>query len=61
MSRPAPSGLPEGEPYKLSADDYFRMVEADIIPPDRRVGLWEGRLYEKMAKKAQALRAPRTG
>ncbi len=47
----APSGLPEGEPYKLSADDYFRMVEADIIPSDRRVGLWEGRLYEKMAKK----------
>jgi Uma2 family endonuclease len=47
----APAGLPEGIPYRLTADDYFRMVEADIIPPDRRVGLWRGRLYEKMAKK----------
>ena len=43
--------LPEGVPYRLSADDYFRMVDADIIPADRRVGLWKGRLYEKMAKK----------
>ena len=47
----APADLPEGVPYRLTADDYFRMVEADIIPPDRRVGLWRGRLYEKMAKK----------
>ena len=44
------SGLPEGVPYRLSADDYFRMVDADIIPPERRVGLWEGYLYEKMGK-----------
>ena len=47
----ASSGLPEGVPYRLSADDYLRMVDAEIIPPERRVGLWEGRLYEKMAKK----------
>src|SRR4051794_13957460 len=46
----APASLPEGVPYRLSADDYFRMVEADIIPSDRRVGLWNGQLYEKMAK-----------
>lgn len=43
--------LPEGVPYRLSADEYFRMVAADIIPPERRVGLWEGHLFEKMAKK----------
>lgn len=49
-SEPLP-GRPEGVPYRLSADDYFRMVESDIIPPERRVGLWEGQLYEKMAKK----------
>jgi Uma2 family endonuclease len=42
--------LPEGVPYRLSAEDYFRMVDTDIIPNDRRVGLWEGRLYEKMPK-----------
>ena len=47
----APTGRPEGVLYRLSADEYFRMVESDIIPPDRRVGLWEGQLYEKMAKK----------
>ena len=44
-------GRPEGLPYRLSANDYFRMVDADIIPTERRVGLWEGYLYEKMAKK----------
>jgi len=47
----APAGLPEGVPYRLTAADYFRMVEEDIIPYDRRVGLWRGQLYEKMAKK----------
>ena len=46
-----PAELPEGVPYLLSAKDYFRMVDADIIPSERRIGLWKGRLYEKMAKK----------
>jgi Uma2 family endonuclease len=45
-----PNGLPEGVPYRLSAADFFRMVELDIIPRERRVGLWEGQLYEKMGK-----------
>ncbi len=44
-------GHPSCVPYRLSADDYFRMVDADIIPSERRVWLWEGQLYEKMAKK----------
>ncbi|MFO0949910.1 MAG: hypothetical protein U0835_01920 [Isosphaeraceae bacterium] len=47
----APSGHAWGVPYRLSSSEYFRMVDAGIIPPDRRVGLWEGQLYEKMAKK----------
>ncbi len=47
----ASASLPEGSPYRLSADDYFRMVEADVFPPDRHVGLWKGQLYEKRAKK----------
>ncbi len=42
---------PEAMPYRLTADDYFRMVDDGILPHDRRVWLWEGRLYEKMAKK----------
>jgi Uma2 family endonuclease len=40
-----------GVPYRLTADDFERMIETGIIPDDRRVGLWEGRLYESMAKK----------
>jgi Uma2 family endonuclease len=51
QTAPTHAGPPEGIPYRLTAAEYFRMVEHDIIPPDRRVGLWEGQLYEKMAKK----------
>ena len=43
--------LPEGMPYRLTAQEFFQMVEADILPPKRRIALWEGQLYEKMAKK----------
>jgi Uma2 family endonuclease len=50
VAAPPDTGLPEGVPYRLSAADYFRMVELDIIPRERRVGLWEGQLYEKMGK-----------
>ncbi len=46
-----PSSLPEGMPYRLSAEDYFRMVDAEIIPIERRVALWEGRLYGKRWRK----------
>jgi Uma2 family endonuclease len=35
----------------MSAAEYLRAVEAGVFPVDRRIGLWEGRLYEKMAKK----------
>src|SRR5437868_3140370 len=42
--------LPEGVPYRLSAEDYVRMVDVDIIPLERRVGVWNGQLYEKMPK-----------
>jgi Uma2 family endonuclease len=47
---PPASVLPEGLPYRLTAADYIKMVDADIIPSDRRVGLWEGHLYEKRPK-----------
>jgi Uma2 family endonuclease len=38
-------------PYHLSAEVFLRMVETEILPRDRRVYLWDGVLYEKMAKK----------
>ena len=37
-------------PYPITADQYVAMVEAGIIPYDRPVYLWGGRLLEKMAK-----------
>ncbi len=37
-------------PYDLTVDLFSQMVEAGIIPQDRRVFLQNGRLYEKMAK-----------
>ena len=37
-------------PYDLTVDLVSRMVEAGLIPRDRRVFLRNGRLYEKLAK-----------
>ena len=36
--------------YPISSDVYDKMVEIGLIPTERRVYLWAGRLYEKMAK-----------
>ncbi|WP_435009437.1 Uma2 family endonuclease [Tundrisphaera lichenicola] len=46
----APSS-PVDVPYLFSVDDFYRMIDNDIFPDDARVGLWEGRVYEEMAKK----------
>jgi len=43
------SGFEEGL-YPITSDVYLQMVEQGLIPHDRRVFLWGGRLYEKMAK-----------
>jgi Uma2 family endonuclease len=36
--------------YRITADDFQRMVEAGVLPADRRIYLWDGVLCEKMAK-----------
>jgi Uma2 family endonuclease len=46
-----PAERPGGDPYRLNASDYYQMIDSGIIPPGRRVYLWDGRLFEKMAKK----------
>lgn len=47
----APSPAPTADvPYDLTVDLFSRMVESGLIPPDRRVFLSNGRLYEKLAK-----------
>ncbi|MBX6311325.1 MAG: Uma2 family endonuclease [Isosphaeraceae bacterium] len=43
------SGFEEA-PYPLTSDVFCQMIEQGLIPRDRRVFLWGGRLYEKMAK-----------
>jgi Uma2 family endonuclease len=37
-------------PYPITSEVYLRMVEAGLIPEDRPVYLWEGRLFEKTAR-----------
>lgn len=40
----------EGHPVDLTADQFFGMIESSLFAPESRVFLWDGRVYEKMAK-----------
>lgn len=44
------TGLVADVPYPITSDIYGQMVESGLIPVDRLVYLWGGRLFEKMAK-----------
>jgi Uma2 family endonuclease len=44
------SPVAEESPYLFTADEFYRLLESKFFPPEARVGLWEGRIYEKMAK-----------
>src|SRR4051794_15151245 len=37
-------------PWRLSVNQYLRMIEVGIITEQDRVFLWKGRLFEKMTK-----------
>ncbi len=51
MTEVPPPLLPTVDaPFDLTVEIFSRMVEAGLIPQDRRVYLRDGRLYEKMAK-----------
>ena len=39
-----------GRPFRLTADAYYRMIDAGAIGDNDRVELWEGQLVEKMGK-----------
>ena len=41
---------PQARPYLFTVDDFYRMIDLELFPDDARVGLWEGQVYEKMAK-----------
>jgi Putative restriction endonuclease len=42
----APSS-PEENPYLFSVDDFYRMVDLEILPAGNRGYLWNGQVYEK--------------
>ncbi len=42
--------IPEEIPYLFTTDEFYRLLENEFFPREARVGLWEGRIYEKMAK-----------
>lgn len=44
-------GVPFGVPYRMTAEEFFKAVDAGVFPHERRIELWEGRLFEKMARK----------
>jgi hypothetical protein len=50
IQAPPPQAPTADAPYALTIDLVSRMVEAGLIPGDRRIYLRDGRLYEKMAK-----------
>jgi Uma2 family endonuclease len=41
---------PEESPYLFSTDEFYRLLETEFFPDEARVGLWEGRIYQKMSK-----------
>jgi Uma2 family endonuclease len=49
-SAPVLSPIEEDRIVDLTSDEFFRMIEAGVFAPERRVYLWGGRLIEKMAK-----------
>jgi Uma2 family endonuclease len=40
----------EETPYLISTNEFYRMLESEVFPREARVGLWDGRIYEKMGK-----------
>jgi Uma2 family endonuclease len=50
VAEPPVSAGPQEGPYPITSDVFQQMIELGLIPQDRRVFLWGGRLYEKMAK-----------
>lgn len=44
------SPAPEAALYRISTDEFYRMLEAEVFPDEARLELWNGWIYEKMAK-----------
>ena len=55
MPRPKPANLGiervvEGNPYRFSTDEFYRIVDLEILPDGHRASLWDGLVYEKPPK-----------
>ncbi len=50
FSTDAPSALPEEKLFLFTAELFGRMIDAEVFAAEDRVELWDGRIYEKMAK-----------
>ena len=52
IAAPAPPATTArgGRPYRLTIEQYYRMIEAGVFPASDRVELWEGQLVAKMTK-----------
>jgi hypothetical protein len=46
----ADAGASTWMPYRMTAEEYFRAVDADVFLHERRIELWEGWIQEKKAK-----------
>jgi len=50
---PSPVDIPSSPietPYLFNVDEFYRMLDLEFFPDEARVGLWEGRVYQEMAK-----------
>ncbi len=45
-----PSPTPAATCYRISTDEFYRMLESEVFPDEARLELWNGWIYEKMAK-----------
>ncbi len=36
--------------YLFSTEEFYRLLESEFFPREARLGLWDGRIYEKMSK-----------
>jgi Uma2 family endonuclease len=37
-------------PCRLTVEEFYQMIDSGVFAPERRVYLWDGRIYEAMAK-----------
>src|ERR1700678_3491105 len=44
------TSIEQERPYLFSVDEFYRLLDNDIFPDEAKVWLWEGQVYQTMAK-----------